>query len=182
VAAVGLIVVAAAVAAVLVLGGTGSSAPPVRRPAAPISSASTTTKPPAIAPSEVHPYRSAFEVAGLRIAVFPNPRQRWTRFADHVSPGAGMSWELVSLSVRNLRRSRFDPRVLHYRLLAPNGQAYFPNPSFGTTPDVGKPPQPIALQGLSQVELAFQVPTSAAGLELAFDPAGRPDRVLVSLS
>jgi hypothetical protein len=122
-----------------------------------------------------------FVVDGARFAVFVNARQAWTKFTDTVSAGPGRQWVLVTVRVRNITRLGFDPRVLHYRLLAADGVDYFPNLAYGTGPALHLPPNPLTGGQLVQAELAFDVPTSAPGLELAFDPTGGHERVEVPL-
>jgi hypothetical protein len=189
IAAVGVIAVVVVVVAAVVLAGRGSSSP--TRPAPAVAGASTgpgetataTGGGPATAggPVSAHGTRTPFVLAGARFAVFANPKEPWTRFAKRVSAGPGMRWELVTVRVRNLTRTDLDPRALHYRLIAAAGVNYFPNLAYGTGPDVRRPPRPLAPQALVQAKLAFAVPVSATGLELAFDPAGRPQRVVVTL-
>jgi hypothetical protein len=183
-----VLLVAVAAAVFLVTENTGKKSP---------KSASTkqtttslvprTTPPPAPAPAAGvagHGTGTPFVLAGARFAVFVNARQKWTTFAKTVSPGPGNRWLLVTVRVRNLTRTALnplDPRALHYRLVAPGGVNYFPNLSYGTGPDVSKPPRPLGRQALTQAELAFEVPTSAPPLQLVFDPYGRTGSVSVAL-
>ncbi len=120
-------------------------------------------------------------MGGARFAVFVEPKQAWTTFVRRVPPARGSRWVLVSVVVRNLTRVGFDPRVLHYRLTATGGAAYFPDLARGTGPAVRQAPHPLAVGALTQAELAFQVPNAAAGLQLAFDPTGKHERVVVAL-
>ncbi|HEX3872834.1 MAG TPA: hypothetical protein VHW26_01730 [Solirubrobacteraceae bacterium] len=133
-------------------------------------------------PVAAHVPQTPFELAGARFAVFVNSRETWTAFAKTVSPGPGNRWVLVAVRVRNLTRTGFDPRVLHYRLMAPGNLDFFPDLTYGTGPNLHLPPSPLAIGALTQAELAFKVPTSASGLQLAFDPtSGQHERVVVSL-
>jgi hypothetical protein len=179
------LIAVAAVAVVLALrpsGGPTAPAPATSRSTSGETARATRGGPAtASAPVSAHGTRTPFVLAGARFAVFANPKEPWTRFAKRVSAGPGMRWELVTVRVRNLTRTDLDPRALHYRLIAAAGVNYFPNLAYGTGPDVRRPPRPLAPQALVQAKLAFAVPVSATGLELAFDPAGRPQRVVVTL-
>jgi hypothetical protein len=123
-----------------------------------------------------------FVLAGARFDVSVGGRAPWTAFAATASAGRGNRWELVAVEVENLTRKSFDPRVLHYRLIAAAGETmYFPALQYGTGPDVARPANPLALGGIAEVELGFAVPSAASGLELAFDPTGMHRRVVVAL-
>jgi hypothetical protein len=122
-----------------------------------------------------------FVLAGARFVVSANATQPWTDFKRTVHPGPGRRWLLVGMQVRNISRAGFDPRVLHYRVTTRSGVTYFPNVRYGTGPDVNHPANPVRVGATVQVELAFQVPTSAAGLQLAFDPTGQHERLVVAL-
>jgi hypothetical protein len=183
-----LVVLAAGGAAVVVSGVLkhGSTAP---RPIGPLEKTttgpSTNATPSATSSSQsprvvIHGLQTPFAVDGARFAVFVNARQAWTTFANTVSAGPGNRWVLVTVRVRNMTRVGFDPRVLHYRLMAGDID-YFPDLSYGTGPALRQPPNPLAGGELVQAELAFHVPTSAIGLELAFDPTGGHERVEVRL-
>jgi hypothetical protein len=174
-------VLGAAVAAVVVTGLTskGQSSPTLIHP---LQASTTGVSPPGGPPAaRLHRTKHAFIVGGVRFAVFADPNQAWTTFVRRVPPAQGSRWVLVTLVVRNLSRVGFDPRVLHYRLIAAGGPAYFPDLGRGTGPDVRRAPHPLAVGALTQAQLAFQVPNAAAGLQLAFDPTGRHERVVVAL-
>jgi hypothetical protein len=172
-------VVVAAIVAVVVL-----HKPASKQAAAPSAPAHKTSVAPGAAAGvqvSTHVTRTPFEIAGARFAVFANPAEPWASFTNRVSAGSGMRWELVTVRVRNLTRTNLDPRALHYRLITPAGVTYLPNLAYGTGPDVKRPPRPLAPEALVEAKVAFQVPVSATGLELAFDPTGRNIRIVVPL-
>ena len=140
-----------------------------------------TPTPPATTTAGSHGPGTPFVIAGARFAVFVNPRQTWTAFTKTVPPAPGSKWLLVTVRVRDLTRDNLDPRVLHYRLVSTGGQNYFPKLAYGTGPDVGRAPHPLARGALVQAELAFQVPVAAPPLQLAFDPFGKKGSVSVAL-
>ena len=124
--------------------------------------------------------RSPFILTGVRFDVVVNAQEAWTAFARFVSPGFGKQWELVTVESRNLTRKDFDPRRLNYRLVGAGDVNYFPNLAYGTAHRSGRA-HPLAAGAQTRIDLAFAVPASATRLQLAFDPTGRPERVLVSL-
>ncbi|HEY5198465.1 MAG TPA: hypothetical protein VIJ51_15700 [Solirubrobacteraceae bacterium] len=124
---------------------------------------------------------AAFVLAGASFEASANSSLPWTDFKRTVSAGPGNRWLLVDVRVRNISRVGFDPRVLHYRVTTPTGATYFPNLAYGTAPAARRPANPVPIGAVVQVELAFQVPESAAGLKLAFDPTGRHERLVVAL-
>lgn len=126
-----------------------------------------------------HAPKVPFTFEGARFAVFPNPKQAWTTFAARVSAGPGNRWVLVSVRTRNLTLAAFDPRLAQYRLIGADGVNYLPNATYGT--DLHGPARKLAPGALAQVELAFQVPAAAQGLQLAFDPTGRHKLTYVAL-
>jgi hypothetical protein len=123
-----------------------------------------------------------FVVAGARFTVSASAHQPWATFTKRSRPRTGSRWLLVTVKVGNLTRAGFDPRVLHYRVIDAGGTNYFPNLAYGTGADVHRPARPVPVNKVVQAELAFQVPTGAARLRLAFDPTGRHERVVVALS
>jgi hypothetical protein len=172
------LVLALGVAAAAALATLPTSKAPTQPAAIPPTTKTTIKVPPT--PVLAYSHGRTFTLAGARFTVFVNDDDRWATFTKTVSPGRGDRWELVTVNVKNLTRSDFDPRVLHYRVLA-GRVAYFPNTAYGTAPDARRPPRPVARGRTVDVELAVRVPVTTSGLELAFDPLGQPARVTVTL-
>jgi hypothetical protein len=141
----------------------------------------TTLAPPAAPKLVVRGAGTPVVVDRARFTVLVNAQPAWASFAKTVSPGPGNRWVAVTMSVRNIARVRFDPRVLHYRLISAGGVDFFPDLRYGTGPAARLTPNGLADGEVVQVELAFRVPTSAAGLRLAFDPTGGLERVEIRL-
>jgi hypothetical protein len=127
-----------------------------------------------------HGLRDPFVIGGLRLAVFHNPFQSWTSF-ERAAAGPGLRWEAVTVRVRNLSMTGFDPRVLDYRLLDGKGRSYAPVASAGTGPALGRPPRPLGAGQLVETRLGFRVDRAAAGLELRFSLAAGGPTVIVRL-
>jgi hypothetical protein len=178
---VGALVIVLAVVAVVVVGRQGSKSPGGPAVIHPFVHTSTTIGGTGGPPILAHAAGTSFVLTGARFEVYLAGRQPWTAFAAKVSPGPRKRWVLVDVEVQNLTRKGFDPRVLHYRLLGAGGATFFPRPSYGTGPDVNRPPRPLGVGGRTEVELAFGVLNAATRLELAFDPTGQHKRVVVAL-
>lgn len=145
------------------------------------NAATTTGGPPPAPKVVVHGAGTPVVVDRARFTVLVDAQPAWASFARTVSAGPGNRWVVVTMSVRNVARVGFDPRVLHYRLISAGGVDFFPDLRYGTGPAARLPPNALADGEVAQVELAFRVPTSAAGLRLAFDPTGGLERVEIRL-
>jgi uncharacterized protein DUF4352 len=187
---VGVVGVVAVGAAIVLLGGRAGPGPTQTGPIGPIQRTTTTITPSAPAATPSTPAAppiinrtsgTPFVLDGARFNVLVGTQLAWTAFAKGLSPGPGNRWVLVTVTVHNISRAGFDPRVLHYRLVGTGGVNYFPNLGYGSGPDLRMPPNPVAIGGTAEAELAFQVPAGTGGLELAFDPTGRHERVLVAI-
>jgi hypothetical protein len=180
--ALAIIVVLAGVAAAAILLGVGAKRSTPTGLIRPLEK-TTTNGSPSTPASTAHlrTTRTPFEAGQVRFVVLVNSPQAWTNFARHVKPGAGNRWVLVTVLAQNLGRVGFDPRVLHYRLIANDGANYFPDLTYGTGPHVHIKPRPLPIGAQTQAELAFAVPRSAVGVQLAFDPTGKHQRVVVGL-
>lgn len=157
---------------------TANAAAPSAAAGAPVPTAATAARG---VRSQAHAPRVPFTLAGLRLNVFAAPHEDWPRFADSLTAGPGLRWELVTVRATNLNHAGFDPRMLHYRLADRNGTIYFPDLKKGTGAAVGRPARPLAPGQQGQVELAFRVPTSASALDLLFNPTTKNIRLQVPL-
>jgi hypothetical protein len=180
---VGVVAVGAG-AAIVLLNGRAGPGPTQTGPIGPIQRTTTTGTPstPALTPIINRRSGTPFVLDGARFNVLVGTQLAWTAFAKTSSPGPGNRWVLVTVVVHNISRAGFDPRVLHYRLVGPGGVNYFPNLGYGSGPDLRMPPNPVAIGAAAEAELAFQVPAGTGGLELAFDPTGKHERVLVRVA
>ena len=138
---------------------------------------------PALSPAPVpaaHGLRDPFVVGAARYAVFRDPRQGWTGFVG-TDPGRGRKWLAVTVRVRNLRMTGFDPRVLDYRVYDRSGTAYAPAATLGTGPALGRPAHPLSPGELVEVRLGFRLARGATGLMLRFAPVPGGEAIVVAL-
>lgn len=120
--------------------------------------------------AQTHPTRNPFDVGNVRYAVFVAPHQGWTQFTQQAPTAPGKRWLLISVRTRNLGRTGFDPLKLPYSVSegGQGGTTYAPDPRYGSGPQLHARDVPLAVNGLTQTQLAFLVPATARNLRLHF--------------
>jgi hypothetical protein len=120
------------------------------------------------------PLRRPFVIAGARFAVFTHPTLSWTRSVPPLPASSGRRLLLLQVNVRNLSRSDFDPYRLGYRVVDGRGQAFSPDPRYGSGPKLHSPAVMAPRDTHASTMLAFVIPATATQLELVFsDGTGR---------
>lgn len=121
------------------------------------------------------PLRDPFDVDRVRWAVFLDPAQRWTAFADDNPAGAGHRWVLLAVRLHNLGRPAFVPADQPIELSDAAGRVYAPDFLHSNAPAKTPVVRPDAR---GQLELAYRVPAGVTRLRLRFT-AGPRTRVVV---
>jgi hypothetical protein len=113
----------------------------------------------------------AFTMRGLRLRVFrvrePRPGVAPLRRAAR----RGRAWLSVGVDVRNLRRRRFVPNALAYRLGDGRGRSYWPDIGGGTGPASLAQTGHLRRGELARTRLSFRVPRGGRRLALVFEPS-----------
>jgi hypothetical protein len=118
-----------------------------------------------------YPPSLSFVLAGARFNVHPSPGALWAAQLRQRAAGRGQRWVTIAVETRNLRRRRFDPNTLAYRLRDRRGNVYHANVGGGTGPPSLSTPG-LLRPGLSaESRLGFRVPRTIRRVELVFEPS-----------
>jgi hypothetical protein len=158
----------------------GTPGSPAAAPPGTSSGVAPAASPATSATAAVHGLRDPFVVGQARYAVFVNPKQGWTGFVG-TDAGPVRRWVAVTVRVRNLGATGFDPRVLAYRVIDSRGASYAPEATVGTGPALGAPAHPLGPDELVETRLGFRVPGSAGALRLSFVPTPGAPAIVVGL-
>jgi hypothetical protein len=115
------------------------------------------------------PLRRPFVIAGARFAVFTHPTLSWARSVPPPAANSGRRLLLLQVNTRNLSRGDFDPYRLGYRVVDGRGQAFSPDPRYGSGPKLQGPAVTTARDTHAATMLAFIIPATATQLELVFN-------------
>jgi hypothetical protein len=114
--------------------------------------------------------RTKIRVDGAVFSVFLPAGQPWARTIRSRSPGKRAQWVLLGVDARNIRRRRFNPNALAYRLADARGNRYAPVVGGGTGPDSLRKTGFLRAGESAQARLGFRVPSTARRLALLFEP------------
>jgi hypothetical protein len=113
---------------------------------------------------------SSFAVGGARFRVF----RVESATSGRRRTGSARRRVKVGVTGQNLRRSRFNPNHLSYRLVDARGNAFHPESSGGSGPSSLGETGFLRRGDTAQARLGFLLPPSARGLSLVFElPGGR---------
>lgn len=109
---------------------------------------------------------TSFTVGGARFRVF----HAESTTGERGRTGPGRRRVRVGVTGQNLRRSRFNPNHLSYRLIDGRGNSYYPESSGGSGPPSLGETGFLRRRESARARLGFVVPSSARGLSLVFEP------------
>jgi hypothetical protein len=119
-----------------------------------------------------------FTVSGARFRVLATENVATTGFQ---ASNPGLRLVRIDVDGENVRRSRFNPNHLSYRLEDRRGNVYGPEASAGTGPPSLGETGFLRRDEIAHARLAFHVPRSARRLALVFEP-GAAGRVQVRVA
>ena len=112
-----------------------------------------------------------FQAGGASFRVADASTEVWARDIQRTPADSGRRWVALEVSATNRRADHFDPTTLSYRLADSEQRQYFAQRSSGSGPASLGATGSLRPGQTAEVQLGFQVPRSARGLALVFEPA-----------